>query len=794
MRITTGIRSLFIVLLYWICRIPAFPLLVFYFLYRVLRNPRYSRHFSERLGAAPASQKATPRGAVWLHAVSVGEVISSTRLIEELRSRNPTIPIFVSVSTLAGRKAANEKLAPLVDGIFYAPIDYPFAIRRVIRRIRPAVLVVLETEIWPALYREIKRCECGLMIVNGRISDRAFPRYRRFRIIFRHTLALPDAIFVQSETDRDRYIDIGAPPEKVAVLGNLKYDLVPAAAPPPTLVTDLMAMLRPSAVWIAASTMPPLDSGDVDEDDAVIEAFRQLVPRHPGLLLILVPRKPERFASAARKLAEAGIRFVRRSENKIDESTSLPCVLLLDSIGELAALFPLADVVFIGGTLARRGGHNILEPAICGRPIVTGPHMENFAAIAADFGAHRAVVEIAIPAKLPEAIDTLLGNAGLRQELGARAAHLAAAKRGTAAKAAVEILKVQDLAIPMWYKPGPSKPILWLFSQLWMFGARLQHARASSRARQLNAPVVSIGGISMGGVGKTPLVEWLAGQLRREGLHPAVLTRGYRRKSIETAIVVPAGARFPPQKTGDEAQILIRSGFAHVGIGADRWKTGCLVEEQLHPDIFLLDDGFQHWQLRRQVDIVLLDALDPFAGNAVFPLGRLREPEGALARADVIILTRTQPLREYEGIIARVRAVNPKAPILRARVDPESWVNEKTRALAAEPPAPAIAFCGLANPGSFWQTLTEMDIRPVFRWAFDDHHHYTHRELKLLAAQARLRGARGMITTEKDAMNLPEKALEIIAPIELYWLKIGTQIEDEQALMSLIDSRLAARS
>jgi tetraacyldisaccharide 4'-kinase len=631
------------------------------------------------------------------------------------------------------------------------------------------------------------------MIVNGRISNRAFPRYRRFRFFFRYALAMPDAIFVQSETDRSRYLELGAPPEKIAVFGNLKYDLTPPSAAPPKPVAELIASLQPRAVWIAASTMPGLDSSDVDEDEVMISAFRKLSNRHPGLLLILVPRKPERFDSAARKLSDGDVSFLRRSELKLDAELTLPGVLMLDTIGELAALFPLADVVFMGGTLARRGGHNILEPAICGRPVIIGPHMENFEAIAADFRAHDAIIEIGGPEELAPSVDRLLADSELRAQLGRRARELASSKRGVAAKASAEILKVHDTAIPVWMRPGPSKPILLLFSKLWMWGARRKQARESAKSRSLDAPVISVGGISMGGVGKTPLVGWLAEKLRGEGYHPGILTRGYRRKSIETNIIVPAGARISARKTGDEPQILIRTGFAHVGIGADRWRTGRLLEEQLQPDIILLDDGFQHWRLRRQVDIVLIDALDPFAGNAVFPLGRLREPEEALARADAIIITRAQPLREYEGILSRIRAVNPNAPIIRAKVEPESWVNERTRLPSPEPPGPAVAFCGLANPGSFWQTLAALGITPAFRWAFDDHHHYTHRELRLLTLQAKLRGARALLTTEKDAMNLPENALEIIAPVELYWLKIGTELEDESVLMELIESRLSGR-
>ena len=370
------IESALIYFLYWACRAIAFPLLVFYFVYRCARDRRYLRHFPERLGGQPISSPATAAGGIWLHAVSVGEVISSAAVLRELRELAPSLPLYVSMTTVAGREVSKDKLNGLADRVFYAPIDYAFAVRRVLRRIRPSVVVILETEIWPVLYREAKRSGASLVIVNGRISSAAFPRYRRWSLFFRQVLQWPDAIFAQSEPDRERYIQLGAPPEKVTVLGNLKYDAVPPRSDPPKAIGDVLDKLRPQTVWIAASTMPGVDDSDVDEDQAVLEAFEQLAPSHPGLLLILAPRKPERFEVVEQLLNAAGIRYQLRSRGSVDPALALPAVLLLDSIGELAGLFPLAHVVFMGGSLARRGGHNLLEPAACGRAIVTGPHLE----------------------------------------------------------------------------------------------------------------------------------------------------------------------------------------------------------------------------------------------------------------------------------------------------------------------------------------------------------------------------------------------------------------------------------
>jgi tetraacyldisaccharide 4'-kinase len=786
------IESALIYFLYWACRVLAFPLLVFYFVYRCARDPRYLRHFPQRLGGQPISSPAPAPGGVWLHAVSVGEVISSAALLRELRERWPTLPLYVSMATLAGREVAEEKLRGLADRVFYAPIDYAFAVRRVLRRIRPSVVVIVETEIWPVLYREAKRAGASLVIVNGRISARAFPRYRRFRLFFRQVLAWPDAIFAQSEPDRERYIRIGASPEKVSLLGNLKYDAAPPKNDPPQRIRELLAQLRPSTVWIAASTMPGVDSADVDEDQVVLQAFQQLAKSHPRLLLILAPRKPERFEVAEQMIKDANIPYHRRSLKNIDPALTLPCVFLLDSIGELAGLFPLADVVFMGGSLARRGGHNLLEPAVCGRAIVTGPRLENFAAIANEFREHFAMLEIGDESELAPAIQKLIEDAKLREDLGAGASSLIAKHRGATKKAVTEILRWQDLAVPRAIPGAWSRPLLWLLAKFWTAAAEGKRLKESALARHLKTPVISVGGIGMGGAGKTPMVAYLAERTHAAGLEPAILTRGYRRRSIARRVVIKAGETVPVSLTGDEAQILVRSGHAHVGIGADRWWTGSLLENMYHPDLFLLDDGFQHHQLARDLDIVLIDALNPFAGGAVFPLGGLREPLSALRRADAFVITRSIPAREYRGLRNQLHALNTRAPIFRAMVEPLYWVNERTGQPGHPPEGPLAAFCGLANPASFWGTLRALRIQPVFTWAFGDHHSYHWIELQRLAEHARVHSSSVLLTTQKDAANLPERAGEILmeASVELYWLKIGIQIDDEAGLMALIRSKL----
>ena len=497
-------------------------------------------------------------------------------------------------------------------------------------------------------------------------------------------------------------MDLGAPRHAVQAIGNLKYDAEPARGEPPRIITELIAKLHPASIWIAASTMPGADREDVDEDDAVLSAYQQLVPTHPGLLLILVPRKPERFDEAEAKLRGAGLRYVRRSQETIDADLALPCVVLLDSMGELASLFPIADVVFMGGTLARRGGHNVLEPAACRKAIVTGPHLENFAAIAAEFREQRAFLEIRGAGELAEAVAKLVDDPRLRGDLGARAAALAAARRGATRKAVTEILRWQDLAVPRWSQLSPARFLLWPLAQIWAAVSARQQRRKIAHARRLATPVVSIGGISMGGAGKTPMVDHLAERLREAGHHPAILTRGYRRRSIETSILVEAGEPAPVSFTGDEAQIFVQSGYAHAGIGADRFVTGRLLEEKYRPDIFLLDDGFQHTRLRRDLDLVLIDAMNPFGGGAVFPLGNLREPMSALSRAGAFVHHARgagSGVRRHCAAIARVQS---------ACADLSRAPGTSLLGGLSHPPAPPFhrrAGCGVLRPGESRQLL-----------------------------------------------------------------------------------------
>jgi 3-deoxy-D-manno-octulosonic-acid transferase len=772
--------------LYRILQAFGLPVLLLYFLFRGLRNRGYWHSLPQRFGFLPRSFTQTGPGAIWLHAVSVGELLSCVEFLRQLRAEFPRTRIFVSTSTLAGRAAAGDKLGTLTDGVFYAPVDYVFAVRRVLRALRPSAVVIAETEIWPNLFRETKRTGAALTLVNGRISDKAFASYLRWRALFAAVMPALDAILAQSEEIRRRFVALGAPPGKVHVAGNFKYDFEPRALPDGSPVRALLDRIQPAQVWIAASTMPPAAADDVDEDDIVIAAFQRLTPAYPGLMLILAPRKPERFAVTAGKLDSAGVPYIRRSALG-SQNGSRPHVLLLDSIGELSGLFAVADVVFMGGTLARRGGHNILEPALFGKPVIAGPHMENFQAIADDFRSANASVAIASGAELAAAVDRMLAAPGEAREIGSRGLACAQAQRGASARAVASLRCLRTVPA---YRPAiPRYWLAWPLARIWEWGAYRRQRRDLRKVRRLPVPVISVGNLTMGGTGKTPCVLRLVELLKERGQKPGILTRGYGRQSPEPCLHVAAGEDVPPHQSGDEAQIFIRSGLAPVGIGTARFDSGTRLLAKFDAGVLVLDDGFQHRKLARDADLVLIDALDPFGGGDVFPLGSLREPVAGLSRASVVLITRCEASDLAEPAAREVARWNSRAPIFRSSVEPRAWVEQATGkrvALSDLPFRRVGAFCGLGNPATFRRTLEGLGVEIADWLEFSDHHRYRPSELRHLAHQMSACGAEVLVTTQKDAINLSEGAADLVGPLPLYWLEIGIRIEREGEFLRAI--------
>jgi 3-deoxy-D-manno-octulosonic-acid transferase len=782
-----------ILLLYRLAQFVSVPFAFCYFALRILANRHYLSNFRERLGFLSRSFQRTAPGAIWLHAVSAGEIATAVPLILELKKHEPRLSVFVSTSTLAGRAAAWKRLVNVSDGVFYAPLDYVSCVRRVLRTIKPSLVLIFETEIWPNLYAETKRIGAGLAIANARISDKSWPHYRAMKRFFAPVLRQADLIFPQSARDRDRYYNLSVPLSRLYLEGNLKYD---ASVAPPAIQLDTFGATH---VWIAASTVAPGESRhyrhDIDEDDVVLDAFHKLKTAFPKLLLIIAPRQPSRFEAVAGKLQTRRIPFLRRSDTKKnpDWTVRLPGVLLLDTIGELAGIFGLADLVFVGGSIAPRGGHNILEPAAAGVAIVTGPHMENFAAIAHDLKEANALTEVKAAEELATAVGDLLRDKDKARNMGRRAQLVVQHKQGAAERV------VQRLW-PLYWAASPRNPhglfsrlVLAPAAKLWTWGAYLKAKRDEARQEWLPLPVVSIGSITIGGAGKTPFTNYLGNELKRRGYHPAILTRGYRRRTPARNIVLPAGAEVSPSLTGDEAQIFLHAGVCPVGIGANRAETGRLLMQHQRASVFLLDDGFQHRKLHRDVDLVIIDGLLPFGNGNPVPLGRLREPLTGLARAHALVITRAENDLRFEHLAKQLRRYNAQAPIFRVFTNARQWRVCQQRVVLKELPSRRVAaFCALGNPQGFWNTLSQLGLEVVYKWSFPDHHVYQPAQLKRLALQAEAAGAGILVTTEKDRINFPADFAAIVAPLEIAWLEIENVLEHENEFFEWLEAKLSA--
>jgi 3-deoxy-D-manno-octulosonic-acid transferase len=413
-----------------------------YWLYQMLRHGKYRSGFLERFGTVPG-HLVTPSAepTIWVHAVSVGEVLAVSHLVEEMRARWPGHRIVLSTTTDTGQKLARTRFGG--ESVFYFPIDLGFAISPYLKALRPRLVVIAETEFWPNFLRLSKRGGAAVAIVNARISDRSITGYKRLRWWLKSVISNIDLFLAQTYQDRTRLIELGAPEARVEVTGNLKFELEPGS--PPALVAHLRESFEATnagPILVCGSTV------DDEEERMLLQAFQSILASHPRAVMILAPRHPERFVAVASLLESFGIKFFRRSLWSGEPVNG--GVLLLDTIGELSAIYGLADIAFVGGSLVPRGGHNIIEPARHGVAIVVGNHTDNFRDIIWLFQTQDAV-RIVGPAELPLVLMELISNEAERKALGRRAAETLRSQAGATEKtlAALErLLAPAEAAAP----------------------------------------------------------------------------------------------------------------------------------------------------------------------------------------------------------------------------------------------------------------------------------------------------------------------------------------------------------
>lgn len=379
------------------------------------------QYLKERLGISEYTN-----ADIWIHAVSVGEVMAALPFLASLKKEFPGIKIVLSTTTYTGQKIAREKF-PSADRIMYIPWDTWLTIRKAVRAIKPKIFITIETELWPALFSILKKNGSCIVLLNGRISPESFKGYKLIKPFMKKVLSYLDYIYMQGETDAERIIAIGADKKKVGIMGNFKFDIE----------LDKKESVR----WMDGVKGKILLAGSTHkgEEEMVLDAYEEVKKSFPDLKLILAPRHPERFNEAEEILKKRNLNFIRRTEFTVDSSqltvnSQQTDIILLDSIGELSQLFSGADVTFIGGSLLPFGGHNILEPAYSGKPSIFGPHMENFP-IAKDFLMEGAAIMVKDPGGLAAAIKDLLENTEKAEHMGQKAKGIIDKNTGAVKKA-----------------------------------------------------------------------------------------------------------------------------------------------------------------------------------------------------------------------------------------------------------------------------------------------------------------------------------------------------------------------
>jgi 3-deoxy-D-manno-octulosonic-acid transferase len=418
-------------LLYSLLLTVGFLLLMPRFAIDALRSRKYVTGLRQRLGKLPAVA-ANDRLLIWLHCVSVGETEAARPLVRDLLDRFPSYRLVISTTTVTGQRVARNAFGREAVAVFYFPIDWAWTVRKVLRILQPAAVLIMETELWPNLLRECRRRSIPVVLVNGRISDTSFRRYKLIRPFMRRVLNDLAMALVQSEQDAARICQLGLLNGRVLIPGNLKFDSAETAIDE-GLTADIRRRFGfdgTRSLLVAASTHDP-------EERVALEAFRQVKDSQPGsrARLLIAPRHPERFSEVVSLLQSSRVTWTRRSNQPAPDDATCE-VVLLDTIGELRSVYPLADIVFVGGSIAPHGGHNVLEPAVLGVCVVTGAHTQNFAAVTKSLLDEHALVQL--PAlsiaesstELASVLIRLLSDEARRHEIGERALAVCKRNRG----------------------------------------------------------------------------------------------------------------------------------------------------------------------------------------------------------------------------------------------------------------------------------------------------------------------------------------------------------------------------
>ena len=823
-------------LLYNIAAIIIVILIIPMFMVRSVREKGFVERIRQSLGFFPehALDKVEKKDCIWVHAASVGEIVATSPLIKEFRKEFPKSPILVSVVTTSGYEMANRIIKD-ADAIIYFPLDLPWLAGHVLRRIRPRVFLPVETELWPNFLRTARKIHVPVMMVNGRISDKSVKQYKHLHSLLRNMIGTVKLFAMQSPIDAEYIMRLGAPQELVTVTGNTKFDQTYTDVSPEEKqkIIEEMGLSKNDGIFLAGSTHR-------GEEEAVLQAFKAVRETHPHARLVIAPRELLRTTEVVHLCRKAGFSVTTRTKLQ-HEAPQDEDIVILDTIGELGKVYSIGDVVFVGGSLVPHGGHNILEPAAHGKAIIVGSHMFNFKDTYALFKNRDACLTVKNGEELAKQVTRLFDEPEHRHRMEEETRAIVRENKGASRKSAIllhqmlesyesspenrhhvrstqKITNFQTYFIDLVHSkevdglfPHLIMGILYIFSLIYGLLVNIKLAGYKYgifQKQKLDCFVISLGNVTVGGTGKTPTAQRLARDIRDMGYRVVILNRGYRAKWHGEVGIVSDGKRLhmDAAEAGDEAYMLAKHlPEVPVLIGAERAKTGRYAMEHFGAEVAILDDGYQHWQLERDLDILLVDAVNVFGNGYILPRGTLREPISHISRADICLMTKVDQAAagSCDYIRETVHRYNPEARIVESIHQPrcfipltEWYVNIASQGIdiAQMRGKRIMAVSAIGNPASFEQTLSDLGAVIIESLRYPDHHDYAMSEMTDIFQQAENAGAEAIVITEKDAVKIPADVAREKWSIPIYVICVEVNFQKgSEGLADLLKKRLAER-
>ena len=804
-----------------------------YYTYRLFTEKGFGRRFKQSLGRIDEKEieKVKGKDCIWIHGASVGEIVATSPLVKQIRKEMPDRPVLVSAFTVGGYNMAKQ-IIPEADAIIYFPLDLPFVAESLVKRIHPGVFMPVETELWPNFLRAIRERHIPVMMVNGRISEKSVKSYRYLYGIWDDMLNTVTRFCMQSSIDAEYITHLGADCDKIFVTGNTKFDQTYAEVTPEDLAKyrEELGIGNDYPVIVAGSTHP-------GEEKVLFQAFQNVRKQYPNARLVIAPRKTARADEIA-KLAssygyETGYRSVMKEQKEARKSYP---ILLIDTIGELGRIYAIGDVVFVGGSFSNTGGHNVLEPAAHAKPIIVGPSMQNFKDSYALLSKVKACKMVNNTTELTNEFLDIMNNDERRQAMGDASIQVIRENRGADVRSIMYLKELLDLtAVPAKEYPeypintrnltdeggarlrhgdaviqyivqlayGPDTPFYgWLLlallrgmSYLYEFGVSCKLTMYNSgimRREKLPCCVISIGNITVGGTGKTPTAQKMAGIIKAMGYRVVILNRGYRSHWGKEIGVVSNGEKIfmTAYEAGDEAYLMAKTlpGIPVI-IGKNRAVTGRYAVEKMQAEVIIMDDGYQHWQLERDLDVVLVDTLNMFGNGCVLPRGTLREPLENLNRGGIFLLTKTDQSSKLSRMQLRktIAKYNGGAPVVESVHHPKNFVeiadwykgiSNNYKDLEELRGKDVMVFSAIGNPSSFEQTLSSIGLNILEAVRYPDHHDYGMLEMQYINERASSLKAVAMVATAKDAVKIPTEFIYSDREIPLYILNMDICITE----------------